>query len=111
MLSADDVLNTPAPLVNLKLMKTGGINGALKSNAVAEARGIRAMVGCMDESRISMAAAAHFALAMNNVIFADLDGHIDIIDDFAEQGIFIEDGLVRTNESAGLGVVMANAAR
>ena len=107
VLSTVDVLKTPAKLVNLKLMKTGGITGALKANAVAEARGIRAMVGCMDESRISMAAAAHFALAMNNVIYADLDGHIDIIDDFAEQGILIEDGLVRTNEAAGLGLVTA----
>ena len=107
VLSTVDVLKTPAKLVNLKLMKTGGITGALKANAVAEARGIRAMVGCMDESRISMAAAAHFALAMNNVIYADLDGHIDIIDDFAEQGILIEDGLVCTNEAAGLGLVTA----
>lgn len=109
VLSAADVLATPDSLVNLKLMKTGGITGALKANAVAEARGIRAMVGCMDESRISMAAAAHFALAMNNVVFADLDGHIDIIDDFAEQGILIEDGLVCTSESAGLGLVITNA--
>ncbi|MDX2040375.1 MAG: dipeptide epimerase [Acidobacteriota bacterium] len=111
VLSVADVLNTPAPLVNLKLMKTGGITGALKANAVAEARGIRAMVGCMDESRISMAAAAHFALAVNNVLYADLDGHIDIIDDFAEQGIWLEDGLVRTNEAAGLGLVISETAR
>ncbi len=106
VLSAADVQATPARLVNLKLMKTGGITGALKANAVAEAHGIRAMVGCMDESRISMAAAAHFALAMNNVVYADLDGHLDIVDDVAEQGILIEDGLVRTNEDSGLGVAI-----
>lgn len=105
VLSAADVLRTPAPLVNLKLMKTGGITGALKANAVAETRGIRAMVGCMDESRISMSAAAHFALAMSNVEFADLDGHIDIVDDVAEQGIFLEGGLVRTGEGVGLGLL------
>ena len=107
VLSAADALATPARLVNLKLMKTGGITGALKANAVAETRGIRAMVGCMDESRISMSAAAHFALAMSNVVYADLDGHLDIVDDFAEQGILIEDGLVRTSEAAGLGIVTA----
>jgi L-alanine-DL-glutamate epimerase-like enolase superfamily enzyme len=106
VLNAADVLATPAPLVNLKLMKTGGITGALKANAVAEARGIRAMVGCMDESRISMAAAAHFALAMNNVVYADLDGHLDIIDDVATQGFLLESGLVRTSEDAGLGLVI-----
>lgn len=108
VLSAADVLNTPAPLVNLKLMKTGGITGALKANAVAEARGIRAMVGCMDESRISMAAAAHFALAMNNIVYGDLDGHIDVVDDAAGQGILIENGFVRTNDRAGLGLVLEN---
>jgi len=106
VLSAADVLKTPASLVNLKLMKTGGITGALKANAVAEARGIRAMVGCMDESRISMAAAAHFALAMNNIVYGDLDGHIDIVDDAAEQGIMIENGFVLINERAGLGLVV-----
>lgn len=106
VLSAADVLKTPAPLVNLKLMKTGGITGALKANAVAEARGIRTMIGCMDESRISMAAAAHFALAMSNVVYADLDGHIDIVDDFAEQGVLLESGFVRTGEGAGLGLLV-----
>jgi len=106
VLSAADVLATPAPLVNLKLMKTGGITGALKANAVAEARGIPAMVGCMDESRISTAAAAHFALAMNNVVYADLDGHLDIIDDVAGQGIALENGNVRTSEDTGLGLVI-----
>ncbi|MBL8186791.1 MAG: dipeptide epimerase [Acidobacteria bacterium] len=109
VLSAADVLNTPAPLVNLKLMKTGGITGALKANAVAEARGIRAMVGCMDESRISMAAAAHFALAMKNVVFADLDGHIDIVDDLVEQGIWINNGMVHTSEEPGLGLIAVDS--
>ena len=109
VLSAADVLNTPAPLVNLKLMKTGGITGALKANAVAEARGIRAMVGCMDESRISMAAAAHFALAMNNVLYADLDGHLDIVDDLAAEGICLDSGVVHTSEEAGLGLIAVNS--
>ncbi len=104
VLGAADVLKTPAPLVNLKLMKTGGITGALKANAVAEARGIRTMLGCMDESRISMAAAAHLVLAQSNFIYADLDGHLDIIDDVAGSGIVIEDGFVTVADDAGLGI-------
>jgi L-alanine-DL-glutamate epimerase-like enolase superfamily enzyme len=105
VLDAEDVLISPAPLVNLKLMKTGGITGALKANAVAEARGIHAMIGCMDESRISMAAAAHVALALDNVVCADLDGHLDIVDDVASGGILIEDGLVRISDGVGLGLL------
>ncbi|MDX2032132.1 MAG: dipeptide epimerase [Blastocatellia bacterium] len=105
-LDAADLLVTPAPLANLKLMKTGGITGALKANAIAEARGIRTMIGCMDESRISMAAAAHVALALHNLTFADLDGHLDIVDDLASGGLTIEDGMVRVGDAPGLGVVV-----
>jgi len=104
ILNAEDILRTPAPLVNLKLMKTGGITGALKCNAVAEARGIGVMFGCMDESRVSMAAAAHLALGLRNVAWADLDGHIDILDDVVDGGILIENGMVRVSERPGLGV-------
>jgi L-alanine-DL-glutamate epimerase-like enolase superfamily enzyme len=109
VLNAADVLKTPAPLVNLKLMKTAGFTGALKANAVAEARGIRAMIGCMDESRVSMAAAAHLALALNNVLYGDLDGHLDIVDDVAEEGILIDNGFVRVSTDPGLGLRMTAA--
>lgn len=104
ILDAADVAKTPAPLVNLKLMKTGGITGALKCSAVAAARGIGVMFGCMDESRISMAAAAHLAVGLPNVRYADLDGHIDIVDDRVSGGILLEDGLVRVAEIPGLGI-------
>jgi L-alanine-DL-glutamate epimerase-like enolase superfamily enzyme len=104
VLDARDALATPAPLINLKLMKTGGITGALKANAVAEARGVRTMIGCMDESRISMAAAAHLALALENIAWADLDGHLDLVDDPARGGLEIIDGMVGVGPAAGLGV-------
>jgi L-Ala-D/L-Glu epimerase len=106
VLNAADTLRTPAPLINLKLMKTGGITGALKANAVAEARGIRTMIGCMDESRISMAAAAHCALAWHNVAYADLDGHLDVVADVADDGLLIEDGQVWVKQAAGLGLTV-----
>ncbi len=106
ILGVDDVLATPAPLINLKLMKMGGLTGAMQCNAAAESRGIGTMIGCMDESRISMAAAAHLALALSNVVSADLDGHIDIIDDMASEGIIIESGNVTVTDRPGLGVVV-----
>lgn len=106
VLGARDVLTTPAPLVNLKLMKTGGITGALKANAAAEARGIGVMIGCMDESLISMAAATHVALALNNVAYADLDGHLDIIDDVASSGVKLQAGALSVSERAGLGLMV-----
>lgn len=110
VLDGRDMLLTPAPLANLKLMKSGGITGAIKANAVAEARGIRTMVGCMDESRISMAAAAHLALALQNIQYADLDGHLDIIDDVASEGLTITEGEVRLIDAPGLGIAVSHDA-
>ncbi|NDD64981.1 MAG: dipeptide epimerase [Acidobacteria bacterium] len=104
ILDAGDVAKTPAPLVNLKLMKTGGITGALKCNAVAAARGIGVMFGCMDESCVSMAAAAHLALGLRSVVYADLDGHTDLLEDVVSGGISIEDGQVTVGAAPGLGL-------
>ena len=56
-----------ADLVNIKLMKSGGILNALKLNAIAEAAGIPAQVGTMVESSIASAAGLHAAIAMTNV--------------------------------------------
>jgi L-alanine-DL-glutamate epimerase-like enolase superfamily enzyme len=58
----------------------------------------------MDESRVSMAAAAHLALGLHNVVYADLDGHIDLLEDVATGGIILEDGLVRVGPAPGLGL-------
>lgn len=63
-----------ADLINIKLMKTGGIWNALKICRAAEARGVECMVGCMLESRLSVAAAAHLAAGQRIITRADLDG-------------------------------------
>lgn len=63
-----------ADLVNIKLMKTGGIHNALKIASVAEEYGVQCMMGCMLESMISVSAAAHLAAAKNIITMADLDG-------------------------------------
>ncbi|GAB3172042.1 mandelate racemase/muconate lactonizing enzyme family protein [Telluribacter humicola] len=58
---------------NIKLSKSGGINNALKINAIAEAAGISCMIGCMSESRLAITANAHLASARTNIRFYDLD--------------------------------------
>lgn len=90
--------------VNIKFMKIGGITGALAGIALAQAAGIPVMLGCMDESVISIAAALHVALVQNGVKYADLDGHLDIVDDVATRGVVLERGLMRAVDAPGLGV-------
>ncbi len=90
-------------LINIKLMKTGGILDAMHINSVAKAAGIGAMVGCMDESALGIAAGLHFALSRPNIQYADLDGHLDIIDDPFGGMFQIIDGVLIPPESNGLG--------
>ena len=109
LLDEEDALSLAAPpracgIFNLKLMKCGGIAPARRIAAVAQSAGIRLMWGCMDESRISIAAALHAALSCPSTRYLDLDGSLDLARDVADGGFALADGVMRTTDAPGLGV-------
>ena len=48
-------------MVNIKLMKVGGITPAIRMLNLAKERGLRVMLGCMIETSIGTTAMAHLA--------------------------------------------------
>lgn len=71
----------PVGLINIKLQKMGGLAPAAAIDRASRAAGMRTMLGCMDESALSIAAALHFGATHPNVAFLDLDGHFDLSED------------------------------
>jgi L-alanine-DL-glutamate epimerase-like enolase superfamily enzyme len=92
-----------ADMINIKLMKSAGIFDAVLINRLAEATDIETMVGCMGEIQVSIAAGLHFALSSENVIYADLDSHFNILED-PSSGLKFEDGCLIAPKKPGLGI-------
>ncbi|GAC1613318.1 MAG: dipeptide epimerase [Vulcanimicrobiaceae bacterium] len=91
--------------INVKLVKCGGIRGALAMIATARALGLKIMLGAMVESAILTTAAAHLSPLVD---WADLDGPFLTADDpFA--GVTYANGKLILPTEPGLGVVARKA--
>jgi L-Ala-D/L-Glu epimerase len=86
--------------VNIKLMKCGGLNAAMKMINVARAFGMKVMIGCMTETSCAVSAAAQLSPLAD---WCDLDGNLLISNDPFE-GLKIVDGKVTLPELPGIGI-------
>lgn len=107
--SAEDAIHIieggAADLINIKLMKTGGIYEALKICSIAEIYHVECMIGCMLESKISVSAAAHLAAAKGIITRADLDGPSLCRIDPYEGGPIYQGADIFMNTTPGIGIV------
>ncbi len=76
--------------VNLKLMKCGGITGALEILNTARAFNLKTMIGCMSESSISIGAGAALTGIIDHI---DLDSHLNLKPDIAT-GLQLKNGMI-----------------
>lgn len=96
--------NRAVDILNIKLMKCGGLNNAQKINAMAESCGVECMMGCMIESKIGIAAAAHFAGGKLNITKADLDAIALFEEDPILGGVELIDNKLIIADKKGLGI-------
>ncbi|MCY4223752.1 MAG: dipeptide epimerase [Bacteroidetes bacterium] len=117
LMAADESLHGPSDALqlavgeqfgiwNIKLMKCGGITGALAIADTAQMVGVDLMWGCMDESVISISAALHTGYSCPTTKYIDLDGSFDLSKDVVRDGFRLSDGFLHLLDEPGLGVIV-----
>ena len=106
--SAEDAMTImqmgAADLINIKLMKCGGIHNALKIASAAEVYGMECMIGCMLEAKVSVNAAVHLACAKSVITKVDLDGPVLCSEDPVDGGSVFDEQTITVSDAPGLGV-------
>ncbi len=94
-----------ADMLNIKLMKCGGLYRAMQISAIAAAAGIPCMLGCMFESNIAIAAGAALVASNPNFHYGDLDSFMSFKDDgMIEGGFDFDCPVIRLTDEPGHGV-------
>jgi L-Ala-D/L-Glu epimerase len=94
-----------ADIINIKLMKTGGISNAVRIADIAAMHQVECMIGCMLESGVSVAAAVHLAVAKSDVITkVDLDGPSLSRYNPVVGGVLFNESEITVTDAPGLGI-------
>lgn len=102
---AFQVLKTrSADLINIKLMKAGGIYQAQIINQLAETCGVKCMVGSMIETHLGITAAAHFAASKQNINRFDFDAPLMLAKEIVDGGVNYNSRFITMPEAPGLGI-------
>jgi len=101
---AEKIINDDcADMLNIKLMKSGGIYEAIKISGLVKKYQKSCMVGSMLEGPISLLAAAHFALS-EEIRMVDLDSPLYLKEHPLLEPFHMQGETITLNEEFGLGV-------
>ena len=93
-----------ADILNIKLMKCGGLYPAAKINAIAEANGVTCMVGCMLETKLAITAGLSLVAAKKNVTEADCDSFLYYKENPVEGGFIQDKDMFTLLDEPGFGI-------
>lgn len=91
-------------MINIKLMKAGGLHNAVKIANFAETVGVQCMMGCMLESKVGITAAASIAAGKKIVTRADLDAAVLLAEDPVIGGVSFNKNQLLIPDAPGLGI-------
>ena len=93
-----------ADMVNIKLMKCGGLHNALKIVDYAKKANAQCMLGCMLEAKVSVNAAVQLACAEDCITKIDLDGPALCSYDPVKGGSLFAGPMIHACKDPGFGV-------
>ncbi len=91
-------------LINIKLMKAGGLHMAVKIADLAETMDVQCMMGCMLECKVGITAAASLAAGKKIITRTDLDAAVLLAEDPVLGGVSFTGNRLCVSELPGLGI-------
>lgn len=96
-------------IINIKMVRPGGITGAIRVASMAEAAGVPCFVGTAVEMGVATAAAVHFAASNRNIKYpCEMGGYsLDapwFEEDIVKKPISRKDGYIEVPKGPGLGI-------
>jgi L-alanine-DL-glutamate epimerase-like enolase superfamily enzyme len=89
--------------MSIKIATCGGFRCAQQIDSISRAAGVVTMISCFIEPALPISAGLHLALSSPSVGYADLDGHLDILNDPSQPGFRLENGWLIASDVPGLG--------
>ncbi len=93
-----------ADMLNIKLMKCGGIHEAIAIADLAREYDKECMIGSMLEGPISLLSAVHFGLSQENITMADLDSPLYLEEHPLLEPFHLKQDQINVGDKMGLGI-------